>query len=205
MTLNAPTLDTPGMLDFEPAARQLARLLDGVTDDRLAAPTPCEKYAVHHLLAHLVGLTAAFRDAAKKELGPTTGTDPGAALPVLEDDWRTRLPKQLDELVAAWRSPDAWQGMTQAGGVTLPGAVAGRVALNEIVVHGWDLARAIGRPYAPDAASLQSSYELLEPTGDSPGADGIFGTPVEVPQDAPLLDRVVGRAGRSPSWTSSNK
>lgn len=193
--------DTPDMLDFEPAARQLARLLDGVTDDRLSDPTPCEKYAVHHLLAHLVGLTAAFRDAAKKELGPTTDTDPGAALPVLDDDWRPRLLLQLDELVAAWRSPGAWQGMTRAGGVTLPGAVAGQVALNEIVVHGWDLARATGQAYTVDAASLRSSYELLAPTDDSPGNDGIFGTPVEVPEDAPLLDRVVGRAGRNPSWT----
>ncbi|MFE9395875.1 TIGR03086 family metal-binding protein [Streptomyces flavidovirens] len=199
MTVKDPT---SRMLDFEPATRQVARLLDGVTDDRLSGPTPCEKYAVHHLLAHLVGLTAAFRDAAKKELGPTTGTDPGAALPVLDDDWRTRLPRQLDELAAAWSDPDAWQGTTQAGGVTLTGAVAGRVALNEIVVHGWDLARSTGQAYTVDAASLQSSYELLEPTDDTAGGDGIFGTPVEVPEDAPLLDRVVGRAGRDPDWSA---
>ncbi|MGW0559205.1 TIGR03086 family metal-binding protein [Streptomyces sp. NPDC003016] len=194
MTASAP------LLDFEPAVRQVARLLDGITDEQLSAPTPCEKYAVHHLLAHLVGLTAAFRDAAKKELGPSTDTDPGAALPVLDDDWRTRLPRQLDELAAAWRSPGAWQDTTRAGGVTLPGGIAGKVALNEVVVHGWDLARATGQAYAPDAAALRSSYELLEPTGDTPGDDGIFGTPVEVPGDAPLLDRVVARAGRSPSW-----
>ncbi|MGX1884059.1 TIGR03086 family metal-binding protein [Streptomyces sp. NPDC055287] len=199
MTAHDPT---PGILDFEPAARQVAHLLEGVKDDQLSAPTPCEKYAVHHLLAHLVGLTAAFRDAAGKRLGPTTDTAPGVGMPVLDDDWRTRLPRQLDELVAVWRRPEAWQGMTRAGGVTLPGEVAGRVALNEIVVHGWDLARATGQPYAPDVAALQSSYELLEPTGDSPGDDGIFGAPVDVPQDAPLLDRVVGRAGRSPSWSA---
>ncbi|MGW0547426.1 TIGR03086 family metal-binding protein [Streptomyces altiplanensis] len=193
------TASTP-LLDFEPAVRQVARLLDGITDEQLSAPTPCEKYEVRHLLAHLVGLTAAFRDAAKKELGPSTDTDPGAALPVLDDDWRTRLPRRLDELAAAWRAPDAWQGTTRAGGVTLPGDIAGRVALNEVVVHGWDLARATGQAYAPDAAALRSSYELLEPTGDAPGDDGIFGAPVEVPGGAPLLDRVVARAGRSPSW-----
>ncbi|OEJ27479.1 TIGR03086 family protein [Streptomyces agglomeratus] len=191
---------TPYPLDFEPAARRVVQLLDGVTDDRLSAPTPCEKYAVHHLLAHLVGLTAAFRDAARKKLGPTTDTAPDAGMPVLADDWRTRLPRQLDELVAAWRDPDAWQGTTRAGGVTLPAEVAGRVALNEVVLHGWDLARATGQVYSVDDASLRSSYELLEPTGDAPDDDGIFGVPVEVPEDAPLLDRVVGRAGRSPSW-----
>ncbi|WP_138909060.1 TIGR03086 family metal-binding protein [Streptomyces chryseus] len=200
MTAQDPTLPTPAVIDFAPAARQVAQLLEEVGEEQLLAPTPCEKYAVHHLLAHLVELTAAFRDAAGKRMGPTTGTPPGGAMPVLGDDWRARLPRQLDELVAAWRRPDAWQGTTRAGGVTLPGDVAGRVALNELVVHGWDLARALGRPYAPDTAALQSSYELLEPTEDDPGGDGIFGTPVDVPRDAPLLDRVVGRAGRSPAW-----
>jgi hypothetical protein len=29
------------MIDLEPAAREVARLLDGVNDDRLADPTPC--------------------------------------------------------------------------------------------------------------------------------------------------------------------
>lgn len=191
---------TPDPLDFEPAARRVVQLLDGVRDDRLSDPTPCEKYAVRHLLAHLLGLTAAFRDAARKKLGPATDTAPGAGMPELPEDWRTRLPRRLDELVAAWRSPDAWQGTTRAGGVTLTGEVAGRVALNEVVVHGWDLARATGQPYTVDDASLRSSYELMEPTGGAPGDDAIFGVPVEVPEDAPLLDRVVGRAGRSPSW-----
>ncbi|MGW7052019.1 TIGR03086 family metal-binding protein [Streptomyces sp. NPDC054887] len=200
MTVHDTTPATPPVPDFAPVAGQIARLAEAVEDDRLGDPTPCEKYAVHHLLAHLVELAAAFRDAAGKRLGPTTDTAPDGLAPVLGDDWRTVLPRRLDELVAAWRDPAAWQGTTRAGGVTLPGEVAGRVALNELVVHGWDLARAIGRPYAPDTAALRSSYELLEPTGEPSGDDPIFGVPVDVPPDAPLLDRVVGRAGRSPSW-----
>ncbi|MBT2504396.1 TIGR03086 family protein [Streptomyces sp. ISL-98] len=189
------------LFDLAPPARQVAQLLDGVSDDALSAPTPCEKYEVRHLLGHLLGLTAAFRDAAKKEFGPTTGTDPGTALPVLDDDWRTRLPSRLDELVDAWRSPDAWEGMTQAGGVDLPGEIAGQVALNEIVLHGWDLARATGQPYPGDEPSLRASYEFLASAVGDPGRDRIFGPVVDVPDDAPLLDRVVGLAGRNPSWS----
>ena len=30
--------------------------------------------------------------------------------------------------------------MTEAGGVTMPGEVTGLVALDEVVLHGWDLA-----------------------------------------------------------------
>ncbi|WP_229867673.1 maleylpyruvate isomerase N-terminal domain-containing protein, partial [Streptomyces chryseus] len=76
MTAQDPTLPTPAVIDFAPAARQVAQLLEEVGEEQLLAPTPCEKYAVHHLLAHLVELTAAFRDAAGKRMGPTTGTPP---------------------------------------------------------------------------------------------------------------------------------
>ncbi|MGW6456919.1 TIGR03086 family metal-binding protein [Streptomyces sp. NPDC055078] len=186
--------------DLRPAADAVARLLDAVGDDRLGDPTPCPRYAVRELLGHLAGLAVAFRDAARKELGPTTDTDPGSSLPVLEDDWRSTLPRRLAELAEAWERPAAWEGDTRAGGIDLPAPVAGRVAMNELVIHGWDLARATGQPYAPGESSLRVSYELLSPTEDDPGSEGLFGPVVPVPEDAPLLDRVVGLSGRRPDW-----
>jgi hypothetical protein len=33
----------------------------------------------------------------------------------------------------------------------------------ELVVHGWDLARATGQPYDPDPAALQMAYDFLNP------------------------------------------
>ncbi|MFF8289989.1 TIGR03086 family metal-binding protein [Streptomyces sp. NPDC016309] len=188
------------MLDLGPATRGVARLLDGIGDDRLGDRTPCPEYAVRDLLAHLLGLAVAFRDAGRKDLGPTTDTDPRAGLPPLAEDWRAALPRRLDELAAAWRDPAAWQGTTRAGGVTLPGEVAGLVALNEVLLHGWDLARATGQEYAPDEASLEASYALLAPTADDPDQRGPFGPPVPVPEDALLLDRVIGLSGRRPGW-----
>lgn len=186
--------------DLHPAARAVARLLDAIGDERLADPTPCPEYAVRELLGHLVGLSTAFRDAARKDFGPSTGTDPGSVLPVLDDDWRAVLPQRLNELAEAWQKPGAWDGDTQAGGITFPAAIAGRVALNELVIHGWDLARATGQEYAPGDASLRVSYDLLKPAGDDPSRDGMFGPVVRVAEDAPLIDRVVGLSGRRPDW-----
>ncbi|WP_372499473.1 TIGR03086 family metal-binding protein [Streptomyces lichenis] len=197
-TSTGPGSGTGQVPDLGPATDRVAALLDGVADEHLDGPTPCPQYAVRELLAHLEGLSAALRDAARKELGPMTDADPGAALPVLSADWRTALPRLLGELAEAWRAPEAWQGTTRAGGITLPGQVAGMVAWNEVVVHGWDLARATGQPYAVDEEALKSSYALLEPSDD--GA-GLFGPPVPVPDGAPLLDRVIGRSGRRPDWT----
>ncbi|WP_329588148.1 TIGR03086 family metal-binding protein [Streptomyces sp. NBC_01005] len=192
--------ETAPTIDLEPAARQIASLLDGIDEQQLDDPTPCPDYAVRELLAHLVGLTTAFRDAARKDFGPTTDTAPDASVPVLGDDWREVLPPLLEELVTAWREPAARQGMTRAGSVDLPAEVALLVALDELVIHGWDLARSTGQKYEGDEASLRASLAVLTPSDDNPRPESIFGPPVPVPADAPLVDRAIAMSGRRPDW-----
>ncbi|MFJ4773232.1 TIGR03086 family metal-binding protein [Streptomyces uncialis] len=174
--MSTPTSPSAPFVDLTAQAGLVARLAEGVREDQLDAPTPCPDYAVRHLLGHLVSLSVAFRDAARRELGPTTDTSPGSSLPELPADWRAALPGALAEMAEAWRDPAAWEGETRAGGVPLPGAVAGLVAVDELVVHGWDLARATGQEYAPDEAVLRASEALLTPVEDP--AD-----PVEDPAD----------------------
>lgn len=192
---------TAGMTDFEPQTRLVARIAGDVDDKQLEDPTPCPGMAVRNLLGHIEGLATAFRDAARKDLGPTTDTDPGITVPDVAPEWRGTLPLRLAELAEAWRSPEAWQGDTRAGGFDLPAAVAGQVAMDELVLHGWDLARATGQPYAPDEASLLVAYAMVAATPEGPERDGLFGPVVPVPQDAPLLDRVLGLSGRDPAWS----
>ncbi|MFA3841094.1 TIGR03086 family metal-binding protein [Streptomyces aureus] len=187
------------MVDFGPQTRIVARLADGVREDQLDLPTPCPEYAVHHLLGHLLGLTVAFGDAGRKNLGPTTDTSPRAQRPDITDGWRDVLAKALDDLAQVWRDPAAWQGMTRAGGVDLPGAVAAMVALDELVVHAWDLAKATGQDYARDEAALQAAHAFLLQSAEGPRPD-IFGPVVQVEDSATLLDRAVGLSGRDPGW-----
>lgn len=53
--------------------------------------------------------------------------------------------------------------MTQAGGVDLPGEVACIVALDEVIVHGWDIAVASGQSFACDDPSLvRAAYEFVQ-------------------------------------------
>ena len=155
---------------------------------------------MHNILGHLLGLAVAFRDAGRKDLGPTTDTDPQAALPDIGPGWREALPQVLDELGVAWRDAAAWTGETRAGGVPLPGVIAGAVAADELVVHGWDLARATGQAYDPDPAALAATHSFLAASVDDPSRGDIFGPVVPVPDDAPLLDRAIGLSGRDPIW-----
>lgn len=192
---------TDTTLDLGPQTQVVARLAAAVADEQLSAPTPCPDLAVRNLLGHLLGLSVAFRDAGRKDLGVTTDTSPEAAVPDIAPGWREELPKVLDELAEAWRAPDAWTGMTRAGGVDLPGAVAAAVAADELVIHAWDLAVATGQRYSPDPAALQASYDFLRAAADAGDrGGGIFGPVVPVPDEAPLLDRAVGLSGRDPGW-----
>src|SRR5215212_7888454 len=179
-------------IDLEPAAQRLGALVRAVPDEALARPTPCPDYCVGDLLQHLGGFATAFRAAAAKDIALTGDPHSGDASR-LPDDWRDRIPNDLLAMAEAWRDPEAWTGMTQAGGVELPGEVAGLVALDELVVHGWDVAKATGRPYEAEPAELEAVRGFVGPMADAPQEQraGLFGPVVTVPDDAPELDRVL--------------
>jgi uncharacterized protein (TIGR03086 family) len=181
----------------------MAAVLAAVPDDALDAPTPCEGMALGALIGHVMGFAQVFACSARKDLGPMTATPPSPDDADLSDGWRVRAAEHLAALGAAWQADDAWDGMTQAGGVDLPGAIAGRIALDELVVHGWDVARATGQPFEPAAADLRAVEEAVRQLrGDHDGAvPGLFGAVVALPEGATALERVLGLTGRDPAWT----
>lgn len=186
--------------DLRALAAETTKLAAGVRDDQLDGPTPCAETDVAGILSHILGFSVAFRDGAAKLDRPTTSTPPGP-MP-LPDDWRERLPRHVAELAEAWCEPAAWVGETTVGGITMPAENVAGFANNELVVHGWDLAVATGQPYEPAEANLQASWLLVSKTPDDPAVRrGLFGPVVPVPDDAPLLDRVLGCAGRDPRWS----
>jgi uncharacterized protein (TIGR03086 family) len=185
-------------IDLEPAARRLAELVQAVPADALSDPTPCAAYTVGDLLDHVAGSVAAFRAAAVKDPLPGGASGDASKLP---PDWRVSVPRDALALAAAWADPAAWSGMTAAGGVDLPAGVAGVVALDELVIHGWDVAAATGQRYDYDGPGLDAVFALVQQFRGA-GIEGLFGPPVPVAADAPLLEQVLGAAGRDPRWTS---
>ncbi|BBX67729.1 TIGR03086 family metal-binding protein [Mycolicibacterium psychrotolerans] len=188
------------MIDMTSACARTADLLHNIGDEHLAGPTPCADMTVAALVSHLGGLAAAFTAAAAKQFGELTDTPPEVS-EELDDDWHAAYPKRLAELAAAWREPSAWQGMSRAGGVDFPADVGGLIALTEVVVHGWDLARATGQPYAVEDAVLEAVLPHVTEIAEQGPVEGLFAAPVPVGENAPLPDRVIALTGRDPGWT----
>ena len=187
--MNAP-------VDLHPAVERLAGLVEGLPDDALDLPTPCEAYTVAALLDHLAGTVVAFRAAAIKDPLPN---GPSGDAHNLAPDWRTRIPRDARALADAWDDPAAWTGRTAAGGVELPGEVAGIVALDELVIHGWDLAKATGQPADYDGPGLEAVLTLVTDFRDR-GFEGLFGPEVAASDDSPIFERILAKTGRDPSW-----
>ena len=189
--------------DLLAAARLTASIVTGVGDEQLDNPTPCTDRNVQQLLAHIDGLSRAFAAAAAKDFGPLTDTSPEAEGGPLDEDWRKRVPAQLAALAERWRDPSAWEAMTRAGGIDMPGEVAGLVALDEVAIHGWDLAVATGQPYELDDATAAVVHGFLVESRKEEVPASLFGPVVDVSADAPKFDQALGLAGRDPGWHAS--
>lgn len=190
------------MIDMTPACQRTAELLAHVTDEQLTAPTPCENFTVADLLHHIGGLALAFAAAAHKDFGPLTDSAPTPDGAQLDADWRTHYPERLRELARAWNQRDAWEGMTRIASMDMPADAVAAIAMTEVVIHGWDLARATGQPFDVDPDIAEAVHTNVAQFAAQGPVEGLFDAAVPVVDDAPVLDRAIALSGRDPGWRS---
>jgi uncharacterized protein (TIGR03086 family) len=194
------------MHDLGPAAREVTRLVHGVRDDQLGDPTPCQGYALGDLLQHVRVLAEAFTVAGRKEQ-PAGGSKPPPQgdVSLLPANWRGETADWLQRLVETWSDPAAWEGTAWIAGFEAPASAVGITAANELVVHGWDLARASGQRLVLDDAALAPSREfvaMMSGPGSEEARGDAFGPALPVPAGASALDAVVAGNGRDPAWSA---
>jgi uncharacterized protein (TIGR03086 family) len=188
-------VETYGIGDLLDMARKRAvPVLRGIPDAALSAPTPCAEYDVKALVNHLFQVIVQFQRLAVKEasdFGQTPDRITGSP------EWRERLVDEADRLVAAWSTPGAEEGTT--GAMNMPARLVGSMALLDLTVHVWDLARATGQDYpgADEAvvAQLSGAVDELAPTARTMG---VFGEPVPEAEGASPFERLLARTGRDP-------
>lgn len=182
------------MIDLKPACGRMIELVAGITDDHLARPTPCTEYTVGKLVDHVDLVCQVF--ATRTANG--TGGDAGDLAARFGPGWREVIAGHVRELGSAWDDPGAWRGSTDLAGQELPNERWGKIALTELVVHGWDLAKATGQPFDLPEHTLRACLDhVAEFVPNAPLPD-LWGPPVDAAEDAALLDRIVAITGRAP-------
>ncbi|MEU5994071.1 TIGR03086 family metal-binding protein [Spirillospora sp. NPDC047418] len=182
-----------------PAAETAARIVLEIPAARLDAPTPCPEWDVRGLVNHLILWSGRGEAAARKE--PPTGPGEDHDF-TAEPHWAERFQEQSRRTAEAWRDPAAWEGATSLTGAKegMPAGFIGGIVFVECILHGWDLAVATGREPAFPPGTVRAAWSQTAAMAEVSRQYGAFGPEVPVAQDAPLLDRVLGLAGRDPRW-----
>ncbi|RSM77263.1 TIGR03086 family protein [Kibdelosporangium aridum] len=165
------------------------------------SPSPCEKWTARDVVDHIIMMHGAMLRPVGRELSPAP-SDVLGAFQAARADVEALLG---DPAAATTESP------TPSGPMTAEDHVD-KVLIDDLILHGWDLAKALGQ----DATIDQAEVERLWTTNTAipaemmakfrtPGAFGpgieVLGPEVPVATDAPLQDRLLGFIGRDPHWT----
>jgi uncharacterized protein (TIGR03086 family) len=178
---------SPSEIDLlESVLDETEATIASVTPGQEHLPTPCPEFDVARIVDHLVGWANSF---AARLSGRSVTADP--------NDYRvggnsaTEFHQAAQTIIGAYREGGEQSQKLPLGFITM-----------EFLVHGWDLATAIGssvrfQPAAADLA-LVTGRTMLQPEYRGPGKS--FGYEVEVPDAAGPVDRLVAFLGRDPGW-----
>jgi uncharacterized protein (TIGR03086 family) len=182
-------------LPDDPADRHAAvaggfgRLVAQTTD--WSAPAPVDGWTARDVVDHLVTWFPGFLAGGGVDLpaGPSVADDPVAAWRHHSDAVQTLAEQRGDE---SFTHP-------RAGSHRLADAVD-RFYTADVFMHSWDLARSGGRDAGLDEAFAAQLLEGMRPIEQLLRDSGQYGPAVPVPDDAPVVDRLMGFIGRDPSW-----
>lgn len=147
-----------------------------VRGDQWECQSPCEAWRVRDLVGHIVeghrGVIANVRGGESRPLGESE--DPAEAW----EQARAAMREITVDPQAMALEVDGPTGKMPAG------EIIGRFVTMDLLVHTWDLARAIGADERLDEDSVRRSYEILKPMDAMIRQPGVFGPKLDPPASA---------------------
>ena len=88
-------------------------------------------------------------------------------------------------------------------GDATPAADVGAMLVMEMVLHGWDVAKATGQEYVLDDATAEAVQDIVEAQAELFRKYQGFADVVPTPDNATAFDRALSLSGRDPNWKPS--
>jgi uncharacterized protein (TIGR03086 family) len=180
---------------MEPVADRYRRLSAAMTE-RIAAvpeeawsnPSPCEGWTARDLVGHLVELHGRFQGMVGRSLvdHPAVEVDPLGAWTAVRDQMQA-------DLADPARVAEEYEG--RLGRSTFGAAVDGFVCF-DLVVHGWDLARATGQDDTMDPGEIEKVQAMVDRMGPMMLANGVIARQLDAGPDASPQQRLLAALGR---------
>jgi uncharacterized protein (TIGR03086 family) len=179
---------------YRMANDQFERKVMSIRDDQWVDWTPCSDWDVRALVHHVVSENAwippllagkTIREVGDSLDGDLLGTDPKAS-------WQ-------------WHAEAATSAVSQEGALDrtvhisrgdVPGGEYVFEVVADLVIHGWDLARAIGGDDAIDPQLLEPVFAFYEPLIPMLKTTGAYGPDVVAPPGADRQTALLAMLGR---------
>jgi uncharacterized protein (TIGR03086 family) len=185
------------------AVRASVQIVSRASAADLARPTPCPDWTLAELLAHMTAQHNGFAAAAAGDGADLLHWQTGAPVadPVGE------YAAAAERVIAAFAAPGVLAGEFVLPEISptlrFPAAEAIGFHLVDYVVHGWDVARALGRGYDLEPRVLAAALPIARavPDGDRRRRPGAAFAPRAAASSGGPLDQVVALLGRRPDWS----
>ncbi|MBX3285541.1 MAG: TIGR03086 family protein [Actinobacteria bacterium] len=177
---------------FRAVAAGFTARVEGVPEGGWERPAPCEGWTARDVVRHLVEWVPGFfgeRYGVSYDGVPSVDDDPAGAWAAVRD----RLQAALDDPATATKEADGPMGRASFE------QTFSMIALSDVLIHTWDLARATGQDEALDASEVAGMVAgLADAPEEAMRASGHFGPRVAVGPDASPQDQLLAFMGRQP-------
>jgi uncharacterized protein (TIGR03086 family) len=163
-------------------------VVGAVAPDKWGAQSPCELWTARDVVGHVVsghrGLIAGVSDRQPVPFG--ADEDPQPAW----EEARSGIDAIAADPAVLAREIDGPTGRMPVG------EIIGRFVTMDLLVHTWDLARAVGADEHLDERWVRQAYDTLLPMDDMIRQPNVFGPKLEPPKDANLQTAFLYFLGR---------
>jgi uncharacterized protein (TIGR03086 family) len=175
------------------ALERYGQLVHTVRDDQWHDPTPCTEWDVSVLVNHLVSENLWMPPL----LDGKTISDVGDSLDgdLLGDDPRAAWDRSAVEASRAVSAAALDKTVHLSYGKTSAEHYISEV-FSDLIIHGWDLARATGADETIDPESVDVLYARYKPIEEGMKATGLFGPKVDPPPGAAKQTQLLAIFGR---------
>jgi uncharacterized protein (TIGR03086 family) len=172
------------------------RLVAGIGPDQWRSATPCAGWDVRALVNHLVsgnlwaaelGAGRTISEVGRRLDGDVLGADPVAAY------------RASGEAAAkVFAAPGALEAPCAVSYGPVPGSVYAGHRFIDVLIHGWDVAKATGQDTTLDRRLVDACQEVVAPQAALLRGSGQYGEEVDSAPNADAQTRLLAALGRRP-------
>jgi uncharacterized protein (TIGR03086 family) len=183
---------------YRTRADDFERKVATVRPEQWTNQSPCEDWDARGVVRHIVIMHGAMLRPLDRERSPA---------PSVDDDPLGAFRSARADIEAVLADPSLAQieDSSPAGPMTVERHIDQVVSV-DLVLHGWDLARATGQDDTMDPRDVEHAWSVWSWVVDKMGKErlrvaGVIGREVKIPEGARPQDRLLSLVGRDPAWT----